>query len=126
MRICGLFAVLAVFLAALGIYGVLSYAMSRRTQEIGIRVALGASSREVVRLILSQAARRILAGLAAGAVLALALTTLLRTMLFSVSPTDGTVFAGVAALLAGVALLASYAPARKASHADPLAALRHE
>ena len=126
LRICGVFAVLALFLAALGIYSVLSYAMSRRTQEIGIRMALGATSHAVVRLILSQALTRILIGIGAGTVFALALTQLVRNMLFAVSPTDPAVFLGVALLLSAVALFASYVPARKASRADPLSALRHE
>jgi len=126
LRICGVFAVLALILAASGIYSVLSYAMSRRTQEIGIRMALGATGHAVVRLILSQALTRILMGIAAGSVFALALSRLLRTMLFAVSPTDPAVFLGVAALLTAVALFASYVPARRASRADPLSALRHE
>ncbi len=126
LRICTLFAALALLLAALGIYGVISYAMSRRTHEIGIRMALGVTSRGVVRLILSQAVTRILVGVAIGVGFAVALSQLLRTMLFSVSPTDPAVFAGVAVLLTLVALLASYVSARKASRADPLSALRHE
>jgi putative ABC transport system permease protein len=126
LRIGGVFAAVALFLAALGTYGVISYAMSRRTREIGIRMALGATRSSVLRLILSQASRRILAGIAVGVVSALALSQMLRSMLFSVSPTDPVVFVGVAALLASVALAASYVPARKASRADPLSALRHE
>jgi putative ABC transport system permease protein len=126
LRICGVFAILALSLAALGIYSVLSYAISRRTQEIGIRMALGATGHAVILLILSQALTRILAGIAAGCIFALALTRLLRTMLYAVSPTDPAVFCGVAALLTSVALIASYVPARRASRADPLTALRHE
>jgi putative ABC transport system permease protein len=126
LRIGGVFAAVALFLAALGTYGVISYAMSRRTREIGVRMALGATRGHVLRLTLSQASRRILAGIGAGAAVALALSQMLRSMLFSVSPTDPVVFAGVAVLLASVALFASYVPARKASRADPLSALRHE
>jgi ABC-type antimicrobial peptide transport system permease subunit len=126
LRICGIFAVLALVLAAVGIYGVLSYAMSRRTQEIGIRMALGATRWHVLTLIVSQAALRIFTGIATGIVFALALTSVLRSMLFSVSPRDRWVFLAAAVVLTTVALIASYVPARKVSRADPLSALRHE
>jgi putative ABC transport system permease protein len=122
----GIFASLALLLAAVGIYGVMSYVVSLRTSEIGIRVALGAQPRDVWNLILRRAARLAFLGVAFGLVGALALTRLLSTMLYGVKPTDPLTFAAVALLLAAVALLACFVPARRAMRVDPLVALRYE
>jgi predicted permease len=120
------FAGIALLLAAIGIYGVLSYAVEQRTREIGIRMALGASGAAVVRLIVSQAMRTIGLGLLAGIVAALALTRYMSALLYGVSSWDPAVFTGITALLALVALLASYIPARRATNVDPLTAVRYE
>jgi ABC-type antimicrobial peptide transport system permease subunit len=120
------FAGLALLLAAIGIYGVLSYAVEQRTREIGIRMALGASGGAVVRMIIMQAMRTIGVGLLAGVVVALALTRYMSAILYGVSSWDPMVFSGITALLALVALLASYIPARRATNVDPLAAVRYE
>jgi putative ABC transport system permease protein len=122
----GLFALTAVILAAIGIYGVLAHAVSQRTREIGIRLALGAGRRVVVAMVVSQAAGLAVAGLAVGLVLAAAASGAVQTLLFGVEPTDVTTYASVAAGLLAVALLASYLPARRASRVDPVSALRCE
>src|SRR3989441_1079219 len=126
MLLLAAFAGLALLLAAIGIYGVLSYAVRRRVQEIGIRVALGAQQADVLRLVVGQGLRLTLAGLAIGVVIALGLTRLLTGMLFSVKPTDPLTFVAVAALLCSIALLACYLPARRATRVDPVVALRYE
>lgn len=120
------FAALAVALAAIGVYGVLAYVVGRRTRELGIRMALGADRRAVLGLVLRQALRHVLPGVALGFAGALALTRLLRSQLFGVSATDPLTFAGVTTLLVAVALLASWIPARRAAAVDPMEALRHE
>ena len=120
------FAAIAVVLAAVGVYGVISYAVSQRTQEIGVRVALGAQRRDVLRLIVGQGALLGTVGVAIGLAGALAVTRFLRTMLFGVSPFDAASFVGVSTALAAIALLASYIPARRAARVDPVEALRHE
>ncbi len=126
MVLLGAFASMAVFLAALGIFGVLSYAVVQRAREIGIRVALGAHPRDVVRMVLTQAAGLAALGVLAGMAGALALSRVMASLLFELSPTDPSTLAATATLLAAVALLASYLPARRATRVDPLIALRSE
>jgi putative ABC transport system permease protein len=122
----GVFAFVALALAAIGIYGVTSYLVSERTHEIGLRVALGAQPSDISGLVLGHGARLAGIGVISGAVAALILTRLLSSLLFGVSPTDPSTFAGVAILLAAVAMLACYIPARRAMRVDPMVALRYE
>jgi len=122
----GIFSALALILAAIGIYGVMAYSVALRTQEIGIRMALGAQQQDVLRLILGQGARIAFFGVAIGLATAAALARLLSSLLFSVSSDDPITFAAVAVLLLGVALLACYIPARRALRVDPMIALRYE
>jgi putative ABC transport system permease protein len=126
MLLLAAFAVLAVLLAAAGIYGVISFAVAERAREIGIRLALGAQARNVLQLVAVQGMKPILSGIALGVGAAYALTRLMKSLLFGVSATDPLTFAGVALLLLVVALLASLLPARRATKVDPLIALRHE
>jgi predicted permease len=126
MLLLGIFASVALVLAAVGIYGLIAYSVTQRTQELGIRIALGAQHRDVLRLVLTQGTRLTLLGVTLGVFAALALSRLLSTLLFAVSPTDPFTFAGVAILLACVALLACFIPARRATRVDPIVALRHE
>jgi predicted permease len=120
------FAVLALLLAAIGLYGVLAYSVSQRTHEMGLRLALGANARDLMRLVVGQGMRVVLGGVAAGLLASLAATRLLTGMLFGVSPLDPLTFAAVVAVLVTAAVLASYVPARRASKVDPMAALRYE
>ncbi|HEX5474755.1 MAG TPA: ABC transporter permease [Vicinamibacterales bacterium] len=126
MLLLAIFAAVALVLAAIGIFGVLSYAVAQRTREIGIRMALGAQEGSVMGLVVRQAMLLAGAGIAGGILAALALSRALETLLFAVRPHDPATFAAVAALLAGVALVASYLPARRATRVDPIVALRAE
>ena len=126
MTLLGAFAVFAILLSALGIYGVISYVVGQRTQEIGIRMALGAKAGNVLLMVLTQAGRMALIGVAVGLLASLALTRLIATMLFGVNPYDPFTFLSVATVLLLVAIAACYLPARRASRVDPIIALRYE
>ena len=126
MILLSLFAAVALLLATIGIYGVMSYVTSQRTREIGIRIALGAQRHEVLKLVFGEAARMTFAGVSVGLIAAAVLTRLIRTLLFDVSPTDPLTFGGVAVLLMAIAFAASYIPARRAMRVDPIVALRYE
>jgi putative ABC transport system permease protein len=121
-----LFALIALLLAVAGIYGVMSYAVTSRTQEIGLRMAMGAQGRDVLKLVVGQGMKLVTFGLALGSLAALGLTRWLQTLLFDVEATDPLTYTAIVALLAAVALLACYIPARRAMKVDPLVALRHE
>ena len=125
-KLFGVFAAIAVVLAAIGVYGVISYAVSQRTQEIGVRVALGAQRGDVLRLVVGHGASLGGLGVVIGLAGGLAVTRFLRTLLYGVSPFDPLSFVGVAVLLTAIALVASYIPARRAANVDPVEALRFE
>ena len=126
MEMVGLFALTALLLAGLGIYGVISYLVSERTHEIGIRLALGAQRRSILQMILRQGLGLIFAGAAVGLVGALIVSHLMAGLLYGVEATDPLTFGGVAGLLIVVALFACYIPARRAMRVDPMFALRYE
>jgi ABC-type antimicrobial peptide transport system permease subunit len=125
-RLTSAFAVIALLLAAIGIYGTLSYAVARRTREIGVRMALGARVMDVVRLFLTEAGWMVGAGVVVGCAVALATTRLLASLLFGLSPTDPGTFAMAVLVLAGTAALAAWLPSRRAARVAPAVALRHE
>jgi putative ABC transport system permease protein len=120
------FGAIALVLASIGVYGVLSYSVSQRTQEIGVRVALGAARRDVLRLVIGQGLKLAGAGIFVGIVGAYFVTPVIRTILFNVTPTDPLSFTWVATFLLIVSALASYVPARRALAVDPIVALRNE
>ena len=126
MLLLTMFASVAMLLAAIGLYGVMSYSVAQRTKEIGIRMALGAQRPDVLALVVKQGMALVFVGIAAGTILSLATTRLISGMLFGITATDPLTFAGVAALLSVVAFLANYLPARRAASVDPMVALRYE
>jgi len=126
MLLLTIFACLALVLSAVGIYGVMAYAVTQQTREIGIRMALGARPKDVLALIVKHGAKLALAGVAIGITAGLGLTRLMASLLYGVGPTDLVTFGSVATGLILVALAACYIPARRAMHIDPMVALRHE
>ena len=126
MQLLAFFAAVALLTAALGLYGVVSYAVTQRTQEIGVRMALGAGHRAVLQLIMGQGLRMAAVGVAIGLVAATSASLLLRSLLFNVSPIDPVTFGAMVVILIGATLVAAYLPARRASRVDPLVALRYE
>jgi putative ABC transport system permease protein len=126
MILLGTFAALALVLSCVGIYGVISYLVAQRSHEIGLRMALGAPRRDVLRLVLGHGGKLALAGIICGLLASFGLTHLMKTFLYGVRATDPLTFTGVAILLMFVALMACYLPARRAMRVDPMVALRHE
>jgi putative ABC transport system permease protein len=126
MLLLSIFAGIALLLAAIGIYGLMSYSVEQRTQEIGIRVALGAGRPAMLRLVLAQGLKLAGSGVVIGIAIALGMTRVLATLLFGIKATDPFTYAGVAAILLAVALSATYLPARRAATVDPIEALRYQ
>lgn len=126
LELLGVFAAVALLLAAVGIYGVMSYSYSQRTQELGIRIALGAQRMDILRMAVGEGMQLVVLGLCSGLIAAAILTRLFRSMLFNIAPTDPVTFAVISALLAAVALFACLIPARRAMSVDPMVAMRYE
>ena len=121
-----MFGVIALFLASIGLYAVMSFSVSRRTREVGIRLALGAQAGNVIRMIFGQGLMQLTVGMTVGLAMAFGIAQLLKTILFQVQPRDPAIFGGVVAVLLGVGLLACFVPARRATSIDPLVALRSD
>jgi putative ABC transport system permease protein len=126
MLLLGIFATVAALMSATGLYGVVSYSVVERTREIGLRMALGGRTREIVMMVLRQAAWIIATGVALGLVGALALTRLLRSLLFGITATDTATYFGISLLLLLISIIACVIPARRAASVDPVLALKHE
>jgi putative ABC transport system permease protein len=126
MLLLGIFAAVALVIATVGIYGFISYTVSQRTHEIGVRIALGAQAGNVLRMVVWRGMSLALIGVALGVSVALAVTRIMKSLLFEVSATDPTTFAQIVLLLVVIAMVATYIPARRATKIDPLQALRHE